>query len=437
MSPTFDLSTAGIGLSDELDGDPDSLDRTAGVFIKNSEKISDAATNLKRAMNGEAGIESKAFGKLFAKSKDISGKLHSASLRYRRMGSAVKSFSKVLREEQGKVSNLVSQIGSAQLRVESASHQAEAARTLGRSPEVSDQKTAIESHRDAQTKYNAAVSDLHSNRAKLKAAANRVNEHNIIAAQKVQSAAEDSGLDDTTLDKVKNTFKKIAKAIKDVAVWVWEHLDEILTVLEGVSLILTVLGVTAPIAGAIFAVTRAVRGLVAIKKVVDKFQTGMEIVGDVRDGNWSGALSKTVKLGVDVAAKALLKKGSKKLGSAISDKLIGMTSDGHLLPLDKVNLAMDKLTGSSSLTSDGAMRIFTSNQIEDYVVDGVKDVSKFAYKKLLKPHIENAVDHAVPNTMIYLGQGAQAVGEGITTFGENLASAGKSGLPTSTGGGGW
>lgn len=321
MSPTFDLSP--IGKSNELDGEPGNLNKMVRAFRTNADAISDANLNIQKLTIQGNEMESKAFGALAEKAREIDSGMQKAALRYRLMATAIGSFSSVLREEQSKVGEVLENTRQAQRTEAQAKADYETARSWVRSVDESTREQGLELGDAAASRHASAQSSIAHNKARLLDAITRVREANGTASEKVKNAMESSDLDDSLIDKIVDAGKKVIEAVKNVGKWIWDNLEVITLAVKLIAL------VTAPIpgVGAVFgAVAAGLVIAVKIKTAITTVKTAVSIVKDVAEGNYSEAGKAALTLGISLVAKKLIGKAA----GSVSQRMYSLSKEGVL-----------------------------------------------------------------------------------------------------------
>lgn len=401
MSPSFDLSV--INRSNELDGDPDELDSLARVFETNADAISNASTSIRKLTMQGNDLESEAFGSLAEKARKIDSGLYQTATRYRSMAQAVRGFSRVLREEQSAANGHLEGARNAYRDERRAATDYATAQVMTRSVDESSRQQGMDLGRSARAQHQAAQSNLRANKAKLNAAIDRVRNANVAASGKVQDAMEQSGLDDTLLDKVVEVGKKALAIAKTVGQWVWDNLETISLVVK----VLAVVTAGVPILGAVMGALST--GLLVAVKIKGFIKTGTTIwsVGrDISEGNYSGAAKTALTFGANYVAGKVIgaasKSVSKAAGSAISKQMYSVSADGSLqstavgrqIHETVMKYGPKMIADGDPLPADFAsMHINrTTKVIEDVVTAGTNKVVKDGLKSVYRPVRDVVVD---------------------------------------------
>lgn len=317
MSPTFDLSPA--GLSNELDGDPDRLDSLVGNFRRNADNLTNSAEALRRIRHGEGEIASKTFSELLNKAQEVEMGVRQAADYYKFIASAVAQFVPVLREAQRQAPGQLEQLIQSRERSDSARMDHERARTLARNPDPQVQQQALDLAGQASSAHATANHSLESARHALRAAADRVREANNVAAAKVADAPEHAGIEDSVLDHL----GKFAGIVLKIGAWIWEHIDAIL-------LFLTIISFFVPFGPILSGIFMAVRVLAKAKHIVSQVQTGWDIAQKVAKGDVAGVVGGLVSIGASYALGKVAKGAARKLGRATGKALFSLDKQGRL-----------------------------------------------------------------------------------------------------------
>lgn len=384
MSPTFDLTIA--SMSNELDGDPDLLDKRVAVFRRNATALDNSAKNLERIRNGSSSMKSEAFEALAGKVHEVETGIRSAAFYYSTIADAVAGFSPVLREAQRQAPGHLEAARAAQFKKLAAHGDYETARTMARNVDPQTRQQGIDLANKASARYNDANGTLITARNALKAAAGTVLAANNAAADKVANASEKAGLKDSFWDKVAKIGKAIAQAAVAIATFVWENLDTILLVLTIVSFCIPGVGAGVMALKVLNVAAKALTLLSKAKKLIETVQTGWEVTSSVARGDYEGAARKAVAFGVAFAVGKATKAVSRSLGRASGKALFSLDKQGKLHTTATgrfVDRVVNKV-GPQILKPDGTPPHRIISRSIDRSTQVITNVTEWTYKKGIK-----------------------------------------------------
>lgn len=384
MSPTFDLTIA--SMSNELDGDPDLLDKRVAVFRRNATALDNSAKNLERIRNGSSSMKSEAFEALAGKVHEVETGIRSAAFYYSTIADAVAGFSPVLREAQRQAPGHLEAAHAAQFKKLAAHGDYETARTMARNVDPQTRQQGIDLANKASARYNNADASLTAARNALKAAADTVLAANNAAAAKVANASEKAGLKDSFWDKVAKIGKAIAQAAVAIAEFVWENLDLILVVLTVASFCIPGVGAGVMALKVLSVAIKGVTLLSKAKKIIEGVQTGWEAVSFAASGDYEGAGRKALSLGVTLAMGKLAKVAGKRLGEVGGKELFGLDEHGNLHSTATgrfVNRVLNKV-GPQILDADGTSPDAFISQSIDRTTKVITEVTAWSGEKDIK-----------------------------------------------------
>lgn len=391
MSPTFDLSCV-PSLNDELNGDPDVLDRMVGIFRTNADVMNKSAENLQRLRSGTSEMQSLAFEAAAVKAHEVETGIRSAAYYYQQVANAVAGFSPVLREAQRKAPAHLDSLHRAQGGSALAEADHERARHLARNVDPAVQQQGVDLANEASRRYQGAQTALSEARSALVAAAAQVKEANDAAAAKVNAATENAGLKDSFWDYLEKFGKVIGEALVAIGKFIWENLDTILLVLSIVSFFIP--GGTA-LFTALRVVVTAVKILSAIKSAIELAQEGWSIVEAVKTGDWGTAGRKVVGVAAGFALSYATKKLGRVAGRATGKALYSLDKSGKLTTTTTgraINQLVTKL-GPEIRNVDGSAPVRYMSRSIDRTTQVITNVSEWTYNKGIKlvttPLVEN------------------------------------------------
>lgn len=300
-SRSFDWSPLGHWW-DPIPGAPDALDRCAADYRGTASSLGVAASSLDKLQNsGE--MSSEAVTAIMARAKETAGTLRSLQFRYEQIAKALAGYTPALRHAQAESLGALEDATEARARENRARSQAQEFQPGMLSSDCVVRDHAVTEHNRCVAQVRGAHDAISAAKERLQKAIDARNDAGDKATGVIRAVVDDSSLNDTLLDKVGAAAAFLAEKIGSVLQWVWDHLEEICLVLDGIALVLLLASAVFPplagVAATIFAATW-IAGMVkgAVETAEATTDTVKGLVTGLTTGNWEPLTVATLSLGL-------------------------------------------------------------------------------------------------------------------------------------------